>query len=54
MVIKDGLTYPKVWNDSNGCYIVFRLNGKRFRIRSGELVDDPTTNLNNYPENPAI
>lgn len=51
MVIKDGLTYPKVCNDSNGCYIVFWLNGKRYRLKSGELIEDATTNLNNYPEN---
>ncbi|HEY9168651.1 MAG TPA: hypothetical protein VIN72_04120 [Lutibacter sp.] len=38
-------------NDSNGCYIVFWLNGKRYRLKSGALIEDATTNLNNYPKN---
>jgi len=49
--MKDSLTYPKICNDSNGCYIVFRLNGIRHRIKSGETIGEPALNLNDFPEN---
>jgi len=49
--MKDSLTYPKICNDSNGCYIVFRLNGIRHRIKSGETIGDSALKLNDYPEN---